>query len=355
MSNTKLGKSWGLSEFYEAIIPVVAGNNVVVCEGESVTLTASGAASYSWNNGINNGIAFVPSLGTTTYTVSGTSSAGCINTDQVDVTVNPNPEVAFIPGITLGCAPLETTFTNLTTDAVNCVWTFSNGTVITGCGTVPVTFSQSGCYDATLTTTSTNGCSSSFTATNVVCAEEAPNAAFTPSSNNVSNFNTLIDFTNQTTGASNYVWSFGDNSGISTEVNPSHLYPNDIEAEYMVTLIAYSPLGCVDTAYSFIQIYEELIFYVPNTFTPDIDNYNPVFQPVFTAGFDPFSYNLMIFNRWGEIVFESNNAEIGWNGSYGNNGQIEMCQDGVYTWKIEFKVSRWDERRQVFGHVNLIR
>jgi gliding motility-associated-like protein len=334
---------------------VFAGNNVVVCEGESVTLTASGAASYSWNNGINNGISFVPSLGTTTYTVSGTSSAGCINTDQVDVTVNPNPEVAFIPGITLGCAPLETTFTNLTTDAVNCVWTFSNGTVITGCGTVPVTFSQSGCYDATLTTTSTNGCSSSFTATNVVCAEEAPNAAFTPSSNNVSNFNTLIDFTNQTTGASNYVWSFGDNSGISTEVNPSHLYPNDIEAEYMVTLIAYSPLGCVDTAYSFIQIYEELIFYVPNTFTPDIDNYNPVFQPVFTAGFDPYSYNLMIFNRWGEIVFESNNAEIGWNGSYGNNGQIEMCQDGVYTWKIEFKVSRWDERRQVFGHVNLIR
>ena len=334
---------------------VFAGNDISVCDGQSIFLTASGAATYTWDNGVNNGVEFVPSLGTTTYTVSGTSSSGCINSDQVDVTVNPNPEVAFIPGNTLGCAPLETTFTNLTDGVTDCVWTFSNGTVLTGCGTVPVTFSQSGCFDATLTTTSANGCSSSFTATNIVCVEEAPNAAFTPSSNNLSTLNTLIDFTNQTTGASNYVWSFGDDSGISTDVNPSHLYPNDVEGEYMVTLIAYSPLGCVDTAYSFIQIYEELIFYVPNTFTPDIDNYNPVFQPVFTSGFDPYSYNLMIFNRWGEVVFESNNAEIGWNGSYGNNGQIEMCQDGVYTWKIEFKVTRWDERRQVVGHVNLIR
>ncbi len=334
---------------------VFAGNDVTICEGQSVTLTASGASVYSWDNGVVNGVAFAPSLGTTIYTVTGTSTAGCINTDQLNVIVNPNPEVAFMPGNTLGCAPLITAFTNLTTDVTNCVWTFSNGTVITGCGTVPVTFSQSGCYDATLTTTSINGCISSFTATNIVCVEEPPVAAFSPSSNNVSTLNTEILFTNQTTGASNYVWTFGDDSGINTQVNPIHTYPSDVEDQYLVTLIAYSPLGCVDTAYSYINVYEELIFYVPNTFTPDIDNYNPVFLPVFTSGFDPFNYNLMIFNRWGEVVFESNNAEIGWDGSYGNNGEIEMCQDGVYIWKIEFKVTRWDERRQVVGHVNLIR
>ena len=120
-------------------------------------------------------------------------------------------------------------------------------------------------------------------------------------------------------------------------------------------LIAYSPFGCVDTAYSTIQIYEELIFYVPNTFTPDQNNYNPVFLPVFTSGFDPYDYNLKIFNRWGEIIFESFNHLVGWDGSYGMNGEIEMCQDGVYTWKIEFKVNRWDERRIAVGHVNLIR
>jgi gliding motility-associated-like protein len=120
-------------------------------------------------------------------------------------------------------------------------------------------------------------------------------------------------------------------------------------------LIATSALGCTDTAQSTIQVYEELIFYVPNTFTPDNDNYNPVFQPVFTSGFDPQEFVLYIYNRWGELIFESRNVEIGWDGTYGSNGEIEMCQDGTYTWKIEFKVSCWDERRVAIGHVNLLR
>jgi gliding motility-associated-like protein len=185
--------------------------------------------------------------------------------------------------------------------------------------------------------------------------EAPPNASFAPSANQVSNLNTQINFTNTTTGASNYIWSFGDQSQTSTEINPSHVYPTEPVGQYEVMLIAFSPFGCTDTAYSTIQIYEELIFYVPNTFTPDNDKFNPVFLPVFTAGFDPYDYKLLIFNRWGEIIFESNNAEIGWDGSYGKNAEIGMCQDGVYTWKIEFKVTRWDERRIAIGHVNLIR
>jgi gliding motility-associated-like protein len=334
---------------------VFAGNDVTICEGQTVTLTGSGAATYTWDNNINNGAAFNPSLGTTTYTVTGTSSAGCVNTDQVDVTVSPNPEVSFLPGATLGCAPFTTTLTNTSTNADNCIWTLSNGETFTGCGTIPVTFQQAGCYDVTLTTTSATGCSSSFTASNLICVEAPPNAAFSPSTNQLSNLDTEVNFINNTTGASNYVWSFGDDSGTSTEINPSHTYPTDPVGQYEVMLIAYSPFGCTDTAYSTIQIYEELIFYVPNTFTPDSDKFNPVFLPVFTAGFDPYDYNLIIFNRWGEIIFESNNAEVGWDGSYGKNGEIEMCQDGTYTWKIEFKVTRWDERRMAIGHVNLIR
>jgi gliding motility-associated-like protein len=333
---------------------VFAGNDIVVCEGESVTLTASGANVYTWNNGVVNGSPFVPAIGTTVYSVTGTTNAGCIDTDDVSVTVNPNPVVSFIPDNTLGCAPLTVNFTNQTTGASNCVWSFSNGTVLTGCGTVPVTFTQSGCYDATLTTT-VNGCTSSFTAENIVCVEEAPNAAFAPSSNSLSTLNTSVVFNNLTTGATSYVWDFGDNSTTSTDENPTHVYPSEEEGQYTVMLIASSPIGCVDTAYSIIQIYEELIFYVPNTFTPDNDNFNPVFKPIFTSGFDPFDYNLMIFNRWGEVIFESNNAEVGWDGTYGSNGEIEMCQDGTYTWKIEFKVTRYDERRRVVGHVNLLR
>ena len=334
---------------------VFAGNDITVCEGETVTLTGSGAATYSWTGNINNGVTFVPSLGTTIYTVTGTSSAGCVNTDQVNVVVNPIPAVAFTPGATTGCAPFTTTLTNTTSGVSNCVWTISNGTTITGCGTVPVTFTQAGCFDVTLTTTSAEGCSSSMTANDLICLEAPPIASFEPSENQLSNLNTAIDFINTTTGATSYVWDFGDGSLTSTDINPSHVYPVDPVGNYNVMLIAYSPLGCTDTAYSLIQINEELIFYVPNTFTPDNDTYNPEFKPVFTSGFDPFDYTLLIFNRWGELIFESHNAEIGWDGSYGSNGEIEMCQDGTYTWKIEFKVTRWDERRMVVGHVNLIR
>jgi gliding motility-associated-like protein len=334
---------------------VFAGNDVSVCDGQSLVLTGSGAATYSWNNGVVNGSPFIPVLGTTTYTLTGTSSAGCINSDQVDVTVNPNPIVSFVPGATNGCTPFTTTLTNTTADVSNCVWTISNGTVITGCETVPVTFTQGGCYDVTLTTTSANGCSSTFTANNLICVEDYPNASFTPSSNELSTLNTEVYFDNTTTGASTYAWTFGVDDDGSTVENPIYTYPNEGPGQYEVTLVATSPLGCTDTATAIIQVYEELLFYVPNTFTPDIDVYNPVFLPIFTSGFDPYNYNLMIFNRWGEVIFESNDPQVGWNGSYGNNGEIDMVQDGVYTWKIEFKVTRNDERKRVVGHVNLIR
>lgn len=104
-----------------------------------------------------------------------------------------------------------------------------------------------------------------------------------------------------------------------------------------------------------ITVYEETIYYVPNTFTPDQDAYNPTFQPVFTSGFDPQDFVMYIYNRWGEVIFETHDASIGWNGSYGQNGEILLCQDGTYTWKIEFKTTQNDKRVMKVGHVNLIR
>ena len=120
-------------------------------------------------------------------------------------------------------------------------------------------------------------------------------------------------------------------------------------------LIAYSSSGCSDTAYADLIVEEEEIFYVPNSFTPDNYQYNQVFQPVFSSGFDPYSYQLLIFNRWGELIFESFNHTVGWNGSYGRNGEVEMCQDGTYIWQIYFKSSNNDDRKLVTGHVNLLR
>ncbi|MES2800187.1 MAG: PKD domain-containing protein [Bacteroidota bacterium] len=336
---------------------IFAGNDVAVCEGLSVTLTASGASSYSWvPAAVSQGVTFVPPNGVSSYTVTGTSSAGCISSDVVNVTVNPNPVATFTNGPTAGCAPFTTSLTNTTANATNCTWTLSNGTVINGCGTVPVTFTQAGCYDVTLTTTSAGGCTSSATVIDLFCVEEDPMAAFsTNGATTISTLNTEVTFQNNSTGASSYQWDFGTGTGGSTEINPTQFFPENGTNSYLVTLVATSSLGCTDTAYYSINVEEELIYYIPNTFTPDNDDYNPTFQPVFTSGFDPQDYNLFIYNRWGELIFESHNAEIGWDGSYGNGREIELCQDGTYIWKIEFKTTNNDKRIMDHGHFSLIR
>lgn len=335
-------------------IPAVfAGNDVTFCAGQTLIFSGSGAATYTWDNGITNGVAFTPPSGATTYTVTGTSAAGCINTDQVVSTIVPIPVVSFTPDITSGCVPLSVNFTNTTANSANCVWTISDGTILTGCGTVANTFTQAGCFDITLTTTLTNGCVATLTSLNMICVEALPIAAFSPSTSTINEENSIIQFQNNTINGSTYTWNFGDNSPTSSNENPSHDYTGAEVGNYTVTLIALSPFGCSDTATSIIQLQEDLIYFIPNTFTPDQDAHNPTFQPIFTAGFDPFDFNLLIFNRWGEIIFESHNAEIGWDGTYRSGGKL--VQDGVYSWKIEFKTTKNDERKIAVGHVNVLK
>lgn len=110
---------------------------------------------------------------------------------------------------------------------------------------------------------------------------------------------------------------------------------------------------CEDVEYFTVQVSpcNDLIYYVPNAFTPDDDGFNNIFKPIFTSGFDPFDYHLTIFNRWGETIFESFDAAKGWNGYYGG----QKCQDGVYTWKILFGRPGIDDKEVIIGHVILIK
>ena len=337
-------------------IPTVfAGNDVTVCTDETVTLTGSGADTYTWSNGATNGTAFTPTSATTTYTVTGTTTAGCTDTDQVIVTVEASPSVAFTPDVTFGCAPLTVNFTNNSVNGSTCVWQMGTSSPLTGCGTVSNTFVAGGCYDITLTVTSANGCISTLTAPDLICVEDQPIAAFSPSNSQLTELDAQVHFSNGSLNATSYLWDFGDSSPTSTAVDPDHDYEGVEIGTYVVTLIATSPSGCIDTAQSVIQIYEDLIFYVPNTFTPDNDDYNQTFQPIFTSGFDPQDFNMKIYNRWGELVFETNDASIGWDGSYGSGGEITMVQEGAYTWKIEFKTTKNDARKMVVGHVNILK
>lgn len=231
----------------------------------------------------------------------------------------------------------------------------SETNTLTGCDTVSHTFESSGCYDITLMVTSADGCTNTLTKPEFICVEEYPTASFSPSRSELTEIDGLVYFKNESINASAYFWDFGDSSPGNTEENPIYNYVGNEAGTYYVTLVASSSFGCSDTATSVIRIYEELIFYIPNTFTPDKDDFNQIFQPVFTSGFDPLDFNMKIFNRWGELVFETNNASIGWNGSYGAGGEVAAAQEGVYVWKIEFLLARNDERKIIVGHVNLIR
>ncbi|MBI1836815.1 MAG: gliding motility-associated C-terminal domain-containing protein [Flavobacteriia bacterium] len=333
-------------------LPLVdAGLNQVACIGSMVTLTATGASTYSWDNGVSNGVPFAP-VSTLTYTVTGTSSFGCVATDNVTVTVEQLPVVSFVPSDTFGCAPLNVIFTNTTPGVTNCVWTISDGTTLFGCSSVSHIFNQAGCFDITLTTSSANGCTNSLTESSLVCVEAPPVAAFSVSPNVMPNYATHCNMSNNSSGAVNYLWNFGDGTN-STDVNPGHIFPGTEEMDYQIRLIAYSPSGCVDTAYATVTIYEETIFYVPNTFTPDGDDFNEIFKPVFTSGFDPDDYTLLIFNRWGELIFESHNVDVGWKGTYGTDSKI--VQDGTYTWKIIYKHKNDKRKNVVVGHVNVLK
>ena len=334
--------------------PIDAGPDHLICAESSTTLVADNPwnVPISWDNGVQDGEPFSPGA-TNTYTVTA-DNLGCISTDEVTVTVEDLPIVNFSGDSLSGCAPLTTTFTNSSiggSSFVDCLWEFSNGATVSGCDQVTYTFGGSGLYDVTLTTTTINGCVNSLTYTDYIYVEAVPNASFTASQTSLSTMYTNVSFTNHSENATDYSWNFGDGSAETSIENPMHTFPNGESGSYVVQLIATSPLGCADTTYLPIRVTEEEIFYVPNAFTPDGDNFNEYFRAVFTSGFDPYDYTMLIFNRWGEIIWESHNYDVGWDGRYG--GQI--VQDGTYTWKIEVKTTATDERRVYTGHVNVIR
>jgi gliding motility-associated-like protein len=333
---------------------VDAGNDITVCEGESVVLSGSGAGSYSWDNNVINDESFVPPSGTTVYTLTGTNGVGsCSDTDELTVTTEPQPTVSFDADVQNGCAPLTVQFTSSSSASSQCTYTLSDGTQLNGCNAA-YTFVNPGCYDVTLTVENNIGCSSSSTMTDYICVDSSPEANFTSNPEEIDLISGAINFNNASDGADTYHWNFGDGTS-STDVNPAHEFDTDQEVdEFIVELIAYSDLGCSDTVKMILPFNEGLIYYVPNTFTPDEDNYNEVFKPIFTSGFDPQDYNLKVFNRWGEIIFESNDAEYGWDGTYGVNNS-KIVSDGIYVWKIEFKTLATDERKTVAGHVNVIK
>lgn len=329
---------------------VEAGNNQTVCAGDEVVLSASGADVYTWSNDIINSLPFVPAE-SNEYMVTG-SSNGCSSKDSVEVTVLNEIVFDFQSNIQSACELEEIEFEAISSypDA-QYFWDFGDGE--TGLGQfINHSYNGGNCYDVSLTITLPTGCSKTLAKDDFICMSLQPTASFIYSPHYISEFSNEINFTNTSSNASNYFWDFGVDTIFSTEEHPTQLFSDFSKDFYTIELVAINDLGCSDTSIQIIRVEEELIYYVPNSFTPDEDLINPTFKPVFTSGFDINSYRIEIFNRWGELIYSSLDLNEGWDGTTINGQKVK---DGTYVWKITFATTKNSERISKLGHVNVIR
>lgn len=211
---------------------------------------------------------------------------------------------------------------------------------------------QPGTYDYELiqVTEGSYGCTLTLNEsfTGIIHPKPIPQFSFSPDVLMTSQ--SVAYFTNESIGAASYQWYFGDGS-TSEEVHPNHLYTVDGMEEFTVYLYATSEFGCIDSTSVTIRVKEEVLVYVPNAFTPDGDMHNNTFLPIISGGIELEDYTLQIYNRWGELIFESYDLSIGWDGIYRGN----MAQDGTYSYVIEIKYIGEGKRERIVGHVNLLR
>jgi gliding motility-associated-like protein len=336
-------------------IPVVSLSSATICEADPVTLTATPnllGGSYTWGpNGIAGGAnqTFTPLQDTTLtviYTLNNCPSLPATST----VTVHPLPVVTFSANPLEGCAPLAVTLT--ADDATNATYSWSTSNNLSGSGVSPtIVFGNGGTFDVTLAATTTLGCYDTHTETAYIYVEDLPIADFESPISVFTQEAQYVMFSNLSLGATNYIWDFGDGQ-FANDFEPSHVFQNTMNG-YTVTLTALTDLLCADaTSVSIGYQYNELL-YIPNSFTPDGDQNNQVFCPVFYSGYDPQNYEFTVYNRWGEVIFESRNALIGWDGTYGPDA-LE-APTGMYTYRILYKNPDLDERKVITGHINLLR
>ncbi|MCE3295010.1 MAG: hypothetical protein K0R65_724 [Crocinitomicaceae bacterium] len=314
---------------------ISAGQDLEICQGESIILTGSGGSNYVWSNNIQNGVSFIPSE-SALYTLNGLDTNNCPHSDELFVIVNPLPTV--YAGADVNICP-GTQVTLVASGALVYSWEkqIQNG----------VSFSPLESDDYLVTGIDVNGCQDTDEVNVTVLPQ--PLALFDPGTEQITELSPNVSLSNSSEGAVSYNWNFGDLSPFSTEHEPGHTY--DQPGNFEITLIVTNDFGCTDTAVRVIEITAVPLYYIPNSFTPNGDAHNNVFSPVFNESFVPGDYELFVYNRWGELLFESHDPETGWDGTYANQSVMK----GVYTWVMGFRSPENDKFIRKNGSINLIK
>lgn len=314
---------------------------------DPVAIDAVDAGVFSGNGVV--GTTFIPQLaGPGTHTITNLVNANCGGVATMDIIVYPLPTVSFEADVVSGCSPLTVAFTSTGDPVVSYQWSFGDGFHPDNSATVDYTFVEPGYYDVLLIATDVNGCTNSADYSNYIHALEDPIADFSFDPSKPTTMNPLVSFNNLSSGATQWEWTF-DTLGTATTAEPTFTFPDET-AGYMITLVAISPDGCSDTIRKPLLIHPEPLVFVPNTFTPDGNEFNQIFSPSID-GIDSYHYHLTIFNRWGELIFESFDPALGWDGTY--KGRV--VQEGNYNWHIVLDEIYSATRTEFYGTVLLMR
>ena len=315
-----------------------------LCPNENLTLTASGAATYSWSGpGVTNSTGNIQSIiptGTGTFQAIGYTTAGCVDSIQTSFTLYPKPIITLTPDQEI-CLGKMASMTVIGADTYS--WDPSNlvGSQVYVSPSVTSTYQVIGF----------NQFSCSDTAVSIVTVHPNPVALIGADPYFLTSDSPNVTFSNLSTGQVVSTWDFDDGTVLQELSTPfEYQFPFE-EGNYNVSLLVESQYGCLDSITQLIQVKGDVIYYVPNSFTPDGDEHNNMFTPVFTSGFEPLSYQLDVYDRWGELMFTSQNPQIGWDG-YLN---FVKCQEGMYAYNIRFIETKSGEYKSISGNINLLK
>ena len=267
------------------------------------------------------------------------NAPGCIDTPVI---VNSNVRALFSTPLQ-GCVPYTAFFNNISTGGTSFLWNFGDGTTSTASSPSHL-YDKVGTYIVKLIAYDPNTCNKTDTVTDTVQAIGAPTAAYSyyPEQAQV---NTPTQFTNQSIGAINYIWNFGDGD-TSTDANP--LYQFNSTGTFDVCLIAINSAGCKDTFCRKVEALVNPLLDVPNAFTPGKPGADAIIKVV---GFGIGKMDWRIYNRWGQLIFESTNPSQGWDGTY--KGELQPMDVYTYTLDVDFTNNKGEFKKT--GDITLLR
>lgn len=314
-----------------------------VCNGNvSATATGgTGALNYNWST-LGTGSTF-HAVCVGAYTVTVTDVTGC--SAQRVVVVDAFAPPALTCNNVLICTGSSGILS--ASGAVTYTWFPASGLSAATGATVVASPVVTSTY--MLTGTSAEGCNSSMDVLVTVDPTYAPIAGFNYQPFTPDVFNPEVQFTNTSEDGVQYDWYF-DVMGTSHETNPGFIFPSDSAGHYQVCLVAINAVGCSDTLCQEVTVTGTPTVYAPNAFTPNGDGLNELFFPVM-HDVDHQDLDWMVFNRWGQVIFEARDLNKTWDGTH----QGIRCKEDVYVWKIRYMEKGTGIHREKTGQVTLLR